>query len=130
MKYISDLFEYMFYRIATIYAKLDISRGSTGIWAVVVCQLFLIFDLFALVVYGLFEKDERTIIFQYSKFGIIVLGLLLFRYNHKKYDPHYWLIHKRWKDEPKPQKIRNTILVIFMVLLPVLAPMIILFERK
>lgn len=123
----TNFFEYMFYRVAKAYSKWDIVHGSTGVAAVICCQLFLIIDIAAMFVYMLFDKPERTIIFKYFSIGIIIMILILGRYNDKKFKNLYWTLHKRWKDESKQQKIRNGIIVILAILLPVLIPCIVLY---
>lgn len=126
MNKISDFFDYMYYRLTKAFSKWDIGQGSTAIAFIALCQLMPIVDINGLIIYALFDRAERTMIFSYYKFIIIGLGIFLVIYNYKKYSGKYWALNKKWNDETKAKKIWNGIIIILAILLPILIPFIIL----
>jgi len=118
MKNVSDIFEYLYYRITKAYYKWDGEEGVTAIIAISMLQTLLIGDLAIIIIRFFFDRSET---FEYAKIasgiGIGIFFVLCF-FNFRKYRKKFNEYQVKWGNENKVKRIIRGILIIFLLTIP------------
>ncbi|WP_223649912.1 hypothetical protein [Hymenobacter psoromatis] len=116
----SNLFNYVFYRIAKFYYKWDGSDSSTAIIAISGIQVLYVALLFSTLIRVNFTRHQIN---PYSK-SIEIVGffsiLILVYLNSKKYEGLYNLLRNKWINETYTQGFFRGLGVWVIALFPLL----------
>ena len=124
MKY-NFFFDYIFYRITKTYFKWDGRTGATGIAAVSLIQIFLIFDLLVLLSRIFFEKNYFKPYITEVKISFIIIIVLFLFMNYRKYSSNYNQLRSYWKNETERASTIKGLLITFVFSFPIVLFLII-----
>jgi archaellum biogenesis protein FlaJ (TadC family) len=119
-----NLWEYMYYRVTTLYSKIEKSAGfesnmDTGACAVSTCVslnfMTILFFILAVVLRENFIVLVDNILFQLFIGGLIILILLLALYILEK-KRHKIIFRQYSKETEKQKKIRGWVVITYIVL--------------
>lgn len=113
------LLDYIYYRFAKAYYKWDGESGITGIMAVALFVSLVLIDILGIVYFNAFTNEFRMENKENAKFvGILLIAGVIFL-SLRKYKNKLPLFEKKWGNEERGKKIRNGILIILLLLLPI-----------
>lgn len=124
---ITEFFDYTFYRFSKGYMRWDGFRADTAIWVLVLIQTMLIIDILSLFYLRLFTIEERMNLREYLIVGVLVLGLMLYFLNYKRYRHKYYFLDERWKNEKRKNKIIKFISILVVIVFLTSFPFIVIY---
>ena len=114
----SFFFEYIFYRINQFYFKWDGRRGITSIIAICMIELMLLIDIL-LLAFRLVNGTNQRQMHPGEKWLFVVVYILLYIYNSKKYGGNYNKYRYYWKDESWGKRLYKGLFVLLSLVVPV-----------
>jgi len=119
-----NLLNYIYYRVAKTYYRWDGESGITGVMAVALFVSLVLIDILGIIYLNAFSNEFRLENKENAKFvgfilttGIIILSL-------KKYKNKFSFFEKKWGNEERNKKIRNGVLIVLLLLLPIVIPVV------
>ena len=116
-KEVRFFFDYIFYRITQFYFKWDGRRGITAIVAICMIELMVLIDILLLALRIVNGRNERQM-HPGEQWIIVIIYILLFVYNSKKYGKNYSKYRHYWKEEPQGKRIYKGLFVIISLVIP------------
>jgi len=113
-KKVSTLFDYSFYRLASVYNKTDGNNSLPPIVIISLVQIFAFIDLLSILYLGLLDREERLEIFSIAKYVFIVVYLITVYLNYRKYKDKYYKYLEKWRNESRAKKIVNMTLILLL----------------
>lgn len=118
------LLDYIYYRFAKAYYKWDSESGITGVMAVALFVSLVLIDILGIIYFNVFSNEFRLENKENAKIiGILLIVGIIF-FSLRKYKNKFPHFEKKWGDEERGKKIRNGILIILLLLLPIVIPVI------
>lgn len=118
------LFDYIYYRFAKAYYKWDGESGITGIMAVALFVSLILIDILGIIYFNAFSLEFRLENKENAKIVAILLVTGVIFLSLRRYKNKLPLFEKEWGNEERGKKIRNGILIILLMLLPIARPAI------
>jgi len=126
---LKNYFDYLYYRITTLYTKWDGNNGINGILMISLIQLLLICDVVLPIMRIWFTFSQIS---PYSKtiaiIGVMVLFALII-YNYIKYNHKYDQLKIRWENETQRERMLKGVFILTSLVLPWI-PIILLGIRR
>jgi hypothetical protein len=126
MKKISVLFDYYYYRVTKLYTEKNWEKGEggTAVVSLTFFQSMVIIDSVGFPLFYFTDDLTRKLIISYLKPIIVILMVVLFFYNWKKYKFKFWAFKKRWESETLQQIQIRWIIILLVFLMPIVLPFI------
>lgn len=118
MKKISNIFDYIYYRLNKFYYKWDGENGTTSVIGVSMFQSMMIGNTIVIILKIILTKEQLKNTSKTLVFLIITIFIVLEIYNYFIYKNKYSVLKERWKDETNKDKIQRGILVILALVSP------------
>jgi uncharacterized membrane protein YphA (DoxX/SURF4 family) len=115
-----NFFDYIFYRFGKAYYKWDKGKATTSVWALTFMQTFLVANLIYIPIRLIYPVEIFSGYKNPMKIVLILIMLLFFYFNHKRYSNLYDTIKKKYENES------YSFIKGILVFIAVFGPMIIL----
>lgn len=110
-----NFFDYFYFRFAQKKFKSQGASADTALLNITSVQLLVITNIY-LFFSSLIDGEARKL-FLYEKILFVLLFILIYYLNHKKYKGKYLEFRERWKDETKNQRRIKWVIIVSVIIM-------------
>ncbi len=111
----SKFFDYFYFRFAQKNFKSQGASANSALLNITSVQLLVITNIY-LFFLSLFGGETRKL-FLYEKMFFVLLFVLLYFLNYKKYKGKYFEFRERWNDETKNQRRIKWVMIVSVIIM-------------